>query len=445
MSLIRQSAQTFAWQVAGFLALAVSGMVTARALGPADRGLLAAAYLYPQLAATLGSLSLGVAILHHFGRQRFDPEEFAGTCAVASAGLGTASLGLLLAGLWIGGEALYRGIPWGVLLLALLPLPCLFALSFFSTLLQGAMDIRWYNRVTHGPKLLSLLAVLVLLASGRLGVWELVIVGAILSALSGLVPIWRMRRRAPGTWRVQGTLFRHLVADGLRIHLGGVAIFLAGRANLLLANFYLAKADVGYLYVAVTLAELVWFISVAAETVLYPQVAQMTETEAATLTARVCRQILVLSALSALGLALLASPAILLYGGRAFLPAVTPLRLLLPGIVALTISKVLSALWVREGWFRMLTLLAGGTGLLSVVLNALLIPPLGTAGAALATTLPYVLNAAVSLLIYRRWVSRDVAKVWRVRREDLVHLARSLGGRGMAATGSGLKAETRLP
>ncbi|MGH7702126.1 MAG: hypothetical protein ACREMO_03480, partial [Gemmatimonadales bacterium] len=259
MSLIRQSGQTFAWQVVGFLAMALSGMVTARYLGPADRGLLAAAYLYPQLAATLGSLSLGVAILHHVGRQKFSPEEFAGTCAAASGGLGVASLALLLAGAWIGGEPLYHGIPWVVLVLVLLPLPCLFALGFFSSLLQGAMDIRWFNLVHHGPKLLSLLAVLVLLASDRLAVWELVIVGAILTALTGLIPVWRMRRHAPGTWRVRATLFRHLVADGLRIHLGGVAIFLAGRANLFLANFYLTKAEVGFLYVAITLAELVWF------------------------------------------------------------------------------------------------------------------------------------------------------------------------------------------
>lgn len=445
MSLIRQSAQTLAWQVAGFLALALSGMVTARYLGPADRGLLAAAYLYPQLATTLGSLSLGVAILHRFGRQRFSPEEFAGTCAAASGGLGVASLGLLLAGLWIGGEPLHHGIPWPLLLLALLPLPCLFALGFFSTLLQAGMDIRWYNLLTHGPKLLSLLAVLALLASGRLGVWELVIIGAILTGITGLVPVWRMRRHAPGPWRVRGALLRRLMTDGLRTHLGAVGIFLAGRANLFLANFYLTKAEVGYLYVAVTLAELVWFISVAAETVLYPQVAQMPEAEAAALTARVCRQILTLSVLSGIALAILASPAVLLYGGHAFLPAVTPLRLLLPGIVALTISKVLSALWIREGWFLMLTLVAGGTGLLSVALNVLLVPGLGTAGAALATTVPYLLNAGASLLIYRRWISRDVTAVWRVRREDLLHLLRSLAGRGIPATGPALHPETRTP
>lgn len=445
MSLIRQSAHALAWQVVGFLALAVSGMLTARALGPADRGLLAAAYLYPQLAATLGSLSLGVAILHHYGQQRFKPEEFAGTCVAASGTLGTASLGLLLAALWIGGEPLHHGIPWLIVLLALLPLPCLFALGFFSTLLQAALDIRWYNLLTHGPKLVSLLAVLLLLVAGRLGVWELVIAGAMLTALIGLLPVWRMRRHAPGPWRVRGALLRRLVADGLRTHLGVVAIFLAARANLFVANFSLTKADVGYLYVAVTLAELTWFLSVAAETVLYPQVAQMPEGEAAALTARVCRQILFLSLLSGGALVLLASPAVLLYGGPAFLPAVTPLRLLVPGIVALTISKVLSALWIRQGWFLMLTLLAGGTGLLSVALNLLLVPWLGTAGGALATTVPYLVNAGASILIYRCWISRDVAAVWRVRREDLVHLVRTLVGKGIATAGSGLRAEPRLP
>ncbi len=426
MTLIRQSAQTVAWQVVGFLALALSSMITARALGPADRGLLAAAYLYPQLVVTLGSLSLGVAIFHHLSRREFSLEEFAGTCTAASGGLGAASLVLLLLTLWMGGETLHRGISWGILLPVVLPLPCLFALGYFSILLQGAMDIGWYNLVTYGQKLLSLLVVLGLLGLGRLRVWDLAVAGAILAAASGLVPVWRLRRHAPGAWRVRAPLFRYLLADGLRIHLGGVAIFLASRANLFVANAFLGKAEVGFLYVAITLAELIWFISVAAETVLYPQVARMTEGDAAVLTARVCRQILALSALGAAVLFIAAPAAVLLYGGHAFLPAVTPLRLLLPGIVALTISKTLSALWVRKGWFLMLALLAGGTGVLSLILNALLIPRLGTSGAALATTIPYVLNAGASITIYWRRISRDVTAVWRIRREDLRHLVRSV-------------------
>jgi len=195
--------------------------------------------------------------------------------------------------------------------------------------------------------------------------------------------------------------------------------------------------------VAITLAELIWFISVAAETVLYPQVAQMTEEDAAVLTARVCRQILTLSVLGGLVLVALAPAAILLYGGRAFLPAVTPLRLLLPGIVALTVSKTLSALWVRRGWFLMLTLLAGGTGVLSVILNALLIPRWGASGAALATTIPYMLNAGVSVMIYWRRISRDVTAVWRIRGEDVRHLIRSLLGQTGGLTLA--RSEARLP
>jgi O-antigen/teichoic acid export membrane protein len=429
MSLIRQGGHSLAWQVGGFLAMAVSGMVTARWLGPADRGLLAATYLYLQLASSLGSLSVTGAVFHRLSLKEHTLEEFAGTLAWASGGLGVAVLGLSLAVLRAGGDSWHRGIPWNILVLALLPLPCLFALTYFSTLLRGVMDIRWYNLGNHGPKLLSLCTVLLLVAVDRLRVWELVITGTLLTMVTGAIPVWRMRRYAPGAWRFRGELFRQLVGDGLRLHVGSIAILLANRANLLLANHFLSKAEVGYLYVAITLAELVWFISIAAETVLYPQVAQMSDTDAAVLTARVCRQILCLSALAGLGLILLAPAGVLVYGGWAFLPAATPLRLLVPGVVALTISRILSALWIRKGWFRMLSVLAGSTGVLSVALNLLLIPRLGTVGATLATTIPYGLNAVASVLIYRRWISRDVAGLWRIRREDIVHLVRSLAGK----------------
>jgi Na+-driven multidrug efflux pump len=93
----------------------------------------------------------------------------------------------------------------------------------------------------------------------------------------------------------------------------------------------------------------------------------------------------------------------------------------------------------------MLTLLAGGTGALSIILNLLLIPWLGTAGAALATTIPYLVNAGISLWIYRCRISRDVGIVWRVRREDLVHLVRSLTGRPLSRKGSVLTSGMKLP
>ena len=426
MTLIRQTVETFGWQVAGFLAMAMAGMITARVLGPADRGLLAAVYLYPQLATLLGSLSLGVVIFHHLSQREFTAGQFAGTMTAAALGLGTVVLLLVILVLWWGGEALYRGIPLRMLLVAIFPLPWLFSLGYFSSLLQGVLDIRWSNLVNHGAKLVSLAVVLMLFACGRLRVWDLIIAGSLLTMAMASVAAWRLRRHLPGPWHCSPKLFRVLAGHGLRIHLGAVMIFVAGRANLFLANVYLTKSEVGYLYLAIALAELIWFVSISAETVLYPQVSQMNTPEAAILTARVCRQVLALSGFVGLALIVCAPAAVLLYGGRAFLPATVPLRLLVPGVVALVISKILSAIWVREGWFGTLAIFGCGTGILSVALNAALIPRLGLSGAALATTSAYAINAACSLLVYWRWVSRDLRAVWCIRGDDITHLVKSL-------------------
>jgi len=250
-------------------------------------------------------------------------------------------------------------------------------------------------------------------------VWDLVILGTLVSALIGIAPVWRMRRHAPGPWRFRWELFRTLAADGLRMHLGAVAIFLASRANLFFANYYLPKAEVGFLYIAITLAELLWFLSIAAETVLYPHAAQLSSADAISLTTRACRQVFTLSLAAGILLGLFGPLLISAYAGRAYLPATAPLRLLLPGVVALTISKILSALWIREGWFWLLSALAAGTALLSLALNIGLVPLLGTSGAALATTLPYLGNAAASILLYRRRLSRQTHEVWRLRWEDV--------------------------
>ena len=54
-----------------------------------------------------------------------------------------------------------------------------------------------------------------------------------------------------------------------------------------------------------------------------------------------------------------------------------------------------------------------------LALNIALVPLLGISGAALATTFPYLGNAAASIVLYRRRLSRQTHEVWRLRWDDV--------------------------
>jgi O-antigen/teichoic acid export membrane protein len=88
--------------------------------------------------------------------------------------------------------------------------------------------------------------------------------------------------------------------------------------------------------------------------------------------------------------------------GQAFAPSVTPLWLLLPGTVAFTIPNILNAHLAGRGRPQISALAAGISLVATVSLDVLLIPRLSIAGAALASSIAYVVTALVVLTIFRR-------------------------------------------
>ena len=73
----------------GVAASMISLFVTARYLGPAGRGVYAAAAAWVALAATFGSLSLGQVVIHHTASRPADDwvADVAGTCLAVALGV----------------------------------------------------------------------------------------------------------------------------------------------------------------------------------------------------------------------------------------------------------------------------------------------------------------------------------------------------------------------
>lgn len=436
MSMARDSVRTFIWQVAGLGLTVVSGAITSRVLGPSDRGLLALLFLYPTIFTTLGNPGLGVSLIHHIGRRELSLDRFVGASWFLAGLLGI--LGWIAFGvsLWLAPDLLYRGIPRPLLLVAMAVLPWSLGLAIASGLFQGVLAIDWYNVFQQVPKVISLAIVLGLLAVNRFGVAELVVAGTLVTVGLGSLAFWRMYRVAGSRPVMDLALARRLLRDGLKIHLGGIAMLVCSRANLLIVNYYLSATEVGYLYVAITLAELIWLISASGEIALYPRAAHKVDAEAVAQTTATCRQVLALSLMAGMILAAGAPLAVWAYGGPRFRPATPVLWVLIPGIVAFVISKVLSALWVRRGWFLLMSCVAAGTGVANLALNFLLIPRWGTVGAGIATSLAYGANVLVALLLYYQTVSHDLRPLVMPRLADWLWSRTQIMG-GPSADSSG--------
>lgn len=188
-----------------------------------------------------------------------------------------------------------------------------------------------------------------------------------------------------------------------------VLIFLTSslyQVDILLLQPLSGSEQTGQYKAALVVAEFLWFAPTAIQLVLLQATSEMWtshDTEhITTISARVTRYVLLLTALMALGLAALADPFVPLYFGAEFTAAIEPLLLLLPGVIGFAIARPIYAIGQGKGDLRILIIATGVAATLNVVLNLLLIPRFGMHGAAVATSIGYGSMAGLHVWSARR-------------------------------------------
>lgn len=144
---------------------------------------------------------------------------------------------------------------------------------------------------------------------------------------------------------------------------------------------------------ALTVAEFLLFVPIALQMVFLHSASRLWsegETEQVNeLSSRATRYNLLLTLLLAVGISALAREFIGLYFGQDYLDAVAPMLLLLPGVVGYALARPIFAIGQGKGDIGVIILATGGSAVLNVALNALLIPWYGTVGAGFATSVGY--------------------------------------------------------
>ncbi|WP_119153756.1 polysaccharide biosynthesis C-terminal domain-containing protein [Caldimonas tepidiphila] len=274
------------------------------------------------------------------------------------------------------------------------------------------------------PPLLALLAIGALQLAGRppglpqvlalwLGARALVGAAMALAALRGqglARPDW-------GAWRTHAG-FCSVVG------LTNVLSWLNYRVDLFIVERVAGLAPAGVYSVAVTAAELLWFLSSSLSAAAYARIGAPEPAQAAALTLRVMHLNLALLLLASpllLAAAWWLLPALL---GPAYAPAPFLMLLLLPGVWAYASASTLSAWYTNFLGRPQLSAAVAATSLaINVAVCALLVPRLGAAGAALATSASYLLAIGWGLALFRR----HAGLTWRaVLRPDLAQLGRDL-------------------
>jgi len=417
MGVAKQSAQTLIFKILGTAITVAVGVLVARTLGPAGKGQAAVATTAPVMLAFLFDLGLPSAVVYFIGQKDCKPREFFFTVSLVSIGAGS----LISVACWFLRSLLLASVLQGLddrtLIPVLASVPMAMWINGMAAMILGRNYVWEFNLSVFVSPAVLLTGTIIGVSVLHGGVYAFVVASLCGLIARSLVSFYYVIRLV-GTARVlRGDLARDLLSYGWQSYLGSAISQLNNRVDLYLVNMLGGNWAAGIYSLGVNFAEMMYQVPEALRTVIHPKLVADTD-YANRATPKACRQMtLILGAISLLGLAV-AKPVILLLYGERFLPAILPYALLLPGVVALSQARLLFADLQSRGK-PIITAYASAIGLAPKVgLTLLLVPVMGLAGAAVASSISYVITDLYSAAAFSRFSKTPIGRVFLPRRSD---------------------------
>ena len=403
----------------------ISSIMLARMLGPDGRGLLAVVSLLPGLVVAFGNLGIDASAVYLVAQKKWPLKILSGNILSLTLLLSLICVACGFGTVALFSHALFPGVSARYLFLSLALVPLGLLLSNVSSIFNGLARYRELNIFA----VLQTVAFPVLFGAltwfGRLGLGGAILALILSVALANVAAISRL-------WRILGTptlalslgCLNDILRYGVVSHIGSVVQFLNYRVDVLLLNGFLNPKAVGFYTLAVSLAEILWSLSYAAGTVLFPLIASPIDSaqrNAATRT--VARFVFLATSLGALLLFFLGRIAIVTLYSNRFLPAIHPLQAILPGVVALSAARVLANDLAGRGKVKVNSAIAFVTMMANVSLNFVLIPRFGIVGAAWSSTITYCLTMIATVALYCKYSGEAWSRLFLPEREDLATYA----------------------
>lgn len=365
--------------------------------GPAEQGVFSLLVATEAVYAALFS-GFGLVVARQVSHHREAAARWLGGALVLALGAG--GVGALV--FWAAGGALADAPAYHYLPALALAAPWLLLTPTVSGLYLGLGRMGPINALTVAPPAVALLAIGVWSLAGQpVTLWAVMIawLGArMLVGLAGAAWAWRDQRgRAPDwpAWRIQAGFCTVLGLTNL-------ISWLNYRIDLFIVEAFGSLSATGVYAIAVTVTELLWFISSSVSAAAYGRIGQPDRGAAAKLTVRLMHfnlAVLLIASPVLVALAAWGLPRVL---GEPYAEAVPLMLWLLPGVWAYGCASTLSAYYTNFlGKPRLSAAVAGASLLINVGACLVLVPRLGATGAAIATSLSYGLAIAWGLSLFR--------------------------------------------
>ena len=421
MGIIRDGGYMMASNVILTITSLATGVITARLLGPEGRGELYLVIQFATYASIFLTFGLGSSYQYHLSKK------ICSHITVVAHMIVQLFISLMLVCIiyyyspeitsifqWTNLE---RSVQFMASIAIMTNIAILFSSYILVAMPQGVKINSIIGVITSLIYLMALLILVWLLDLGSIGA----VTAYVLSLIARLVPIISIIMK--GIWSNLKFQWlgpsRVLFKYGLASFLSNLMISSVMRIDVFILGSMAGAGAVGIYSVAVAFAELALMLPSALGTSLFTHLPSSTLSDQRKIVAMSSRIIIFLTLLIGLVLAIISYPLVIMLMGDKFSDAIIPLCLLVPGLIAMSVNYVFSNYFAANGQ-PLLGAACFGCGLLvNVVINILLIPVLKIEGAAIASSVSYVVISMIFLIILKCQYGFNINELLLINNSDL--------------------------
>ena len=382
-----------------FLKMGV-GIITARFLGPAGRGLFYTSVQAPGLINTVGTLSIGEGLIYHIGKGKIKSDQIFGTVFMMVLGF-TLVLSIIFYFLIsLLNQHFFYQLPDKVIPLLFFLIPATMTEYFSASALRGLKVFSIVNKLTIVTRTNIFIFILTSLTFWSADLYRTIFAYAIALTLNALLYFIVLFYQSKFRFSISSNELNNVIRYSAKVHIGSLLTEVEYRLDIFILLFFLNATAVGIYSIGVTIAQILWYVSNSVNTVLFPYLTSTSKKNVDFFTVRVLKYNFFINIFILFGLIIIGFPLVNLLYGTMFSEAYFVFLVLSPGLLSDTIARSLAA-WLK-GTNRTLTLskISSVSLVVNILFCIILIPYWGVYGAAISSVISYTLRAVLLIKIF---------------------------------------------
>jgi O-antigen/teichoic acid export membrane protein len=398
-SLLNDVTSVFSSKMVVLVLTFIGAVILARALSAEGRGILAAALIYPQLLLAITEGGMRQAAIYFIGQKKAKEADILGALisyTIIASIMGAFIVYSLM--LWFGTEYFNNAM----MIVTALILPSSLAVNALKGIFLGHQNIQSFNRITWMQKLFYVGCIFILFLVDQLTIFSAILVTALAALFNLIQAILHLRKSQQLNYSFNKSTLFNMLKIGVVYALAFFLITANYKIDILLLGLLTTPDQIGNYVIAVQIGELAWQLPAAVLVVMLAKSANSKGDEMIEQVCQVSRLTLAVTVITLSCLLLSAYYLIEPIFGMAYKKAFIMLFILSPGLLFATVFKSLNTHFAGQGKPYFAIFIMGTAVLVNVALNYLFIPLYHANGAALASTISYLISAILTVIIFKK-------------------------------------------